>query len=273
MDIVTDDKKQKLIIAEKIAYELGDCPNIVEKVSADGDGVWYDVDAQNDMKLQGNKSIDCYRILNQNNERIAWGSMAVMTEKFNRLSSGEFLKYGDIVGVVRSAGLYYHYGVYKDDNCVIEYAGDEDQFGKNVKVRQSTFKQFLRKDSSNYFVLLFDETGGVPQKVFFNPVKWNENDLFQRKELKEYKKLYSPAETVERAESRLGEEGYDLLVNNCECFALWCKTGESKSYQSDKFDGVISGLMSIGSVGSVFASALESETPKTLIGQLVKEIL
>jgi hypothetical protein len=36
---------------------------------------------------------------------------------------------------------------------------------------------------------------------------------------------------VERAESRIGERRYDLLTNNCEHFANWCKTGQNTSQQ------------------------------------------
>ena len=43
--------------------------------------------------------------------------------------------------------------------------------------------------------------------------------------------LYSPKETVERAKSRLGEDKYNLAFNNCEHFALWCKTGLKESSQ------------------------------------------
>jgi len=43
--------------------------------------------------------------------------------------------------------------------------------------------------------------------------------------------IYSPEETVTRARSRLGEKEYSLLLNNCEHFAIWCKTGLHKSYQ------------------------------------------
>ena len=43
--------------------------------------------------------------------------------------------------------------------------------------------------------------------------------------------LYSPEETVNRALSRLGESRYDILTNNCEHFAIWCKTGVRESYQ------------------------------------------
>lgn len=38
---------------------------------------------------------------------------------------------------------------------------------------------------------------------------------------------------VERARSRLGENCYRLLSNNCEHFAEWCITGSSRSRQVD----------------------------------------
>ncbi len=40
---------------------------------------------------------------------------------------------------------------------------------------------------------------------------------------------------VERAENRLGEQKYNLLFNNCEHFATWCKTGISYSKQISQF--------------------------------------
>ncbi|AGW91366.1 hydrolase [Ralstonia pickettii DTP0602] len=36
---------------------------------------------------------------------------------------------------------------------------------------------------------------------------------------------------VERARSRLGENAYRLLTNNCEHFCSWCLSGESRSEQ------------------------------------------
>jgi predicted ATPase len=43
--------------------------------------------------------------------------------------------------------------------------------------------------------------------------------------------VYSGKETVERARSRIGEDKYNLVFNNCEHFAIWCKTGISESSQ------------------------------------------
>jgi hypothetical protein len=47
-------------------------------------------------------------------------------------------------------------------------------------------------------------------------------------------RLYSPAETVERAKSRVGESRYNLVTNNCEHFSVWCKTGIHQSYQVNR---------------------------------------
>lgn len=40
-----------------------------------------------------------------------------------------------------------------------------------------------------------------------------------------------PVEALRRAESRLGEVGYNLAFNNCEHFARWCAIGKSCSEQ------------------------------------------
>jgi len=42
---------------------------------------------------------------------------------------------------------------------------------------------------------------------------------------------FSGEETVRRARTRLGENCYRLLTNNCEHFCAWCLLGESRSEQ------------------------------------------
>ncbi len=43
-----------------------------------------------------------------------------------------------------------------------------------------------------------------------------------------------PDTVIRRAESRLGERAYNLLMNNCEHFARWCRTGRGESRQVRK---------------------------------------
>ncbi|CAO4998853.1 LRAT domain-containing protein [Microcystis aeruginosa] len=57
---------------------------------------------------------------------------------------------------------------------------------------------------------------------------------------------FIPDVVVERALSRLGEQKYNLLFNNCEHFATWCKTGISKSQQIEEFIPIITHLQAVG---------------------------
>ena len=63
---------------------------------------------------------------------------------------------------------------------------------------------------------------------------------------------------VERAESRLGEDKYNFLFNNCEHFATWCKTGISDSKQIREF---------IPAIGKLHASNLYKPIEQALIGK------
>ena len=45
---------------------------------------------------------------------------------------------------------------------------------------------------------------------------------------------FSGPEVVDRARSRLGEDQYHLLRNNCEHFCEWCLHGRERSYQVER---------------------------------------
>ena len=95
---------------------------------------------------------------------------------------------------------------------------------------------------------------------------------------------FSPAEVVERARSCIGalKGTYVLRTNNCEHFAEWCSTGQSKSRQIDAILNGIKGGGLIGlrgglggaPVGAVvggavgFASILRRGGPETLAPEL-----
>ncbi len=61
--------------------------------------------------------------------------------------------------------------------------------------------------------------------------------------------------TLRRAMGRLGEQNYNLLFNNCEHFAHWCKTGRHRSAQVEDW-------LQTGSVGAL---ALGQFVPAALL--------
>jgi Lecithin retinol acyltransferase len=46
---------------------------------------------------------------------------------------------------------------------------------------------------------------------------------------------FVPGDVIRRARSRVGENRYRILRNNCEHFCEWCLRGESRSYQVERF--------------------------------------
>lgn len=116
-------------------------------------------------------------------------------------------EYGDIVGTTYEFDVYgykynyEHYGIYIGDNKVIEYSSSDGTM-RNAEVSVGDMSKSF--PNGKYFVLDFESNA-----------------------------KYSADDTVKRAKSRLGEKNYNLLTNNCEHFAVWCKTDNAVSYQID----------------------------------------
>jgi len=113
--------------------------------------------------------------------------------------------------------LIRHYGVYAGRGRVIHYAGENSIFDANIGIREISLEQFAK--DGKYGVLQFTRKQGVNQ--------------------------FSGTETVRRARSRIGERSYNLIFNNCEHFAFWCKTGNSKSRQ---VESVITTAIVLGTI-------------------------
>lgn len=64
----------------------------------------------------------------------------------------------------------------------------------------------------------------------------------------------TPGVTVRRAMGRLGEQNYNLLFNNCEHFAHWCKTGRHRSNQVE--DWLHTGSLGALAMGQFVPAAL-----------------
>lgn len=93
--------------------------------------------------------------------------------------------------------------------------------------------------------------------------------------VKHYRMCYISEDVVRRAESRLGEKfAYNLLFNNCEHFATWCKTGIYHSQQVQDFLPLLDRLQ-IESLSNPLKQALKQgphEQSSQLVNQALSEI-
>jgi hypothetical protein len=93
---------------------------------------------------------------------------------------------------------YAHHGIYAGAGRVIHYAG----FARSLQaapVEETTIEAF----AAGFGIAVKPEPRG----------------------------RFAGLQAVERARSRLGENAYHLLTNNCEHFCSWCLSGESRSEQ------------------------------------------
>ncbi|MBR8830758.1 MAG: hypothetical protein N5P05_000992 [Chroococcopsis gigantea SAG 12.99] len=106
-------------------------------------------------------------------------------------------------------GVYEHHGIDCGDGTVIHYRKPSE------KIERTSLETFSM---------------GKPLYICKYPVGF----------------CFIPDVVVQRAESRLGEQKYNLLFNNCEHLATWCKTGVSDSKQIQDFIPIITHLKSAG---------------------------
>jgi len=140
-------------------------------------------------------------------------------------------QYGDVIGVDR--GLYQHYGVYVSKDCVIEYGSESGDFGGEIRVQEVSLEKFLAPQKE-FFICTFPELD-PRETADADSAEWLQFFNSLRRTIKgERYHLYTPEETVQRARSKLGETQYNLVLHNCEHFAIWCKTGVSESSQVNR---------------------------------------
>ncbi|MFM7434957.1 MAG: lecithin retinol acyltransferase family protein [Vulcanococcus sp.] len=122
----------------------------------------------------------------------------------------------DHLQVPRQHGLYQHHGIDLGDGTVAHYL-------EGRQILRSPLEEFSR---------------GQPIRVVpYDP------------------QACSPAgTTLRRAMGRLGEQNYNLLFNNCEHFAHWCKTGRHRSAQVE--DWLQTGSLGAMAVGQWLPAAV-----------------
>jgi cell wall-associated NlpC family hydrolase len=97
---------------------------------------------------------------------------------------------------------FVHHGIYVGDGNVVHYAG----------LARGHFRGRIEEVS-------------LAQFAYGRSVWTRSSDL----------PAFAPQEVIQRARSRVGENRYRILRNNCEHFCEWCLRGESRSYQVERF--------------------------------------
>ena len=163
---------------------------------------------------------------------------------------------GDVIKVNR--GVYEHYGIYvRQGRHVIHYTGATGPADFNGMVRETSLEEFLN-GAKSFIVCRFPQRiENLDQLTYLSTLKENEKaadgrvslwdawQRFKKSKVKDYH-LYSGTETVARARGELGKTGYDLVWNNCEHFAIWCKTGLRQSSQVNRIFDAIVGTLAFG---------------------------
>ena len=209
---------------------IGDCPNIEHKIFPEP-LFWKTIKEQDGWECQKNIISGKVRIVSPDGIRKGHGSETAMIEKMDRLVSDSFMKPGDIIGVSRK-GIYEHYAIYIGNGRVIHYCGRGNDFEGTVSIHEAPLSEFM-KESDSFFVVWFDKGRRIKLQNRTTFVLGSWADIYDNTN-DEYK-LFSAEKTIERAKSRIGETSYNIVANNCEHFAMWCKTGESVSTQVNKF--------------------------------------
>jgi len=145
------------------------------------------------------------------------------------------VKPGDVLSVHRFIPVpFKHYGVYIGDGKVIHYDTNPREHFK-LCIHEAPLREFISL-SDGFYICEFPQRYGEPLEVRAQGPQaallrtMEEEDEDYERKCREYH-LYSPEETVARAKEKLGETEYNLVTNNCEHFAIWCKTGISESHQ------------------------------------------
>lgn len=123
---------------------------------------------------------------------------------------------------------FWHHGILCEDGSVIHYSGmDGMKTLHNAQIQRTSMSTFVTQSQREVHPVRYSKSG------------------------------YSENEIVKRAESRIGERGYNLVSHNCENFARWCVVGHSKSFQvQGAFLGLGGAVISMVFGGGLLGAAL-----------------
>ena len=145
---------------------------------------------------------------------------------------------GTVIYVMRSFPIIYkHFGVYVGDDKVVHFAPNRS--GKYY-TQMSDDETIIHEIDINDFI-------GNSERCFTQNFPQNQKELelilkvkhksksFIAKIMADFDRsgyqFFSQEEVVNRARNEIGRKGYNVLWNNCEHFAVWCKTNVVYSNQ------------------------------------------
>lgn len=168
-----------------------------------------------------------------------------------RASSLDDIQRADHIRVER--GPYWHHFIVK--------SVDKGSGEVNIIEYTNTATGFIQDNSG-------DPKNPGKAKVVEGKIKFDTNENFYV--IKHtLASCFDPETVISRAESKLAERKYNAFTNNCEHFALWCKTGVSSSEQINKATDTLK------VAGTCYAKKLaQKEIVKTLVSrEVTKEIV
>ncbi|XP_046566049.1 phospholipase A and acyltransferase 3-like [Haliotis rubra] len=143
------------------------------------------------------------------------------------------LEVGDLLEFKR--GMYSHWALFIGNSEVIHLSGeDDDGLGEVDRTHIFTIsgvtfdKAIVRRD--NFWDVAGDD---MVYKNNSNDSKW---------------KSLPPSQIVERALSKIGRVGYNLIFSNCEHFVKWCRYNMERS---DQVESYATGLAVGGAIAAV----------------------
>lgn len=140
------------------------------------------------------------------------------------------VKPGSVIAVERNT--YEHFAIYAGDGEVIHYStrARENILTGNAVIHRAGLSEFL--DGEDHFCVPYLPATEVDAQMLWRShlrertlpqeIIDSLTGMYARSEWEHFA-VCTAEETLRRAKTRIGEKCYNLGLNNCEHFALWCK--------------------------------------------------
>ncbi len=183
-------------------------------------------------------------------------STPITVELVNREQILPLFSQGDLIvfkGGTKNDGAkfrYEHWAVYVGEGEIVHYQAPRELNGLTAKLNSGVIQETLQE---------YMERQGEGMTVRLGKLS-SEGD-------RRYFPALDPEVVVERARSKVGKKEYNLIRNNCEHFAKWCKYGKEMSDQIER--GAVIASMLGGFLAGGYAGIMNGMTFAGLLGAMI----